>query len=356
MTTIRGGEGEGNVVEPVADESGSQSVPNLAPRKEPDPLLHHLEKIKVLCPRFPLHFLRELRSKEWWYTGVYDPGSDVYISWYFIRVNLVDKFIMTVFDPQRAENDLPRVSQLCTIDHRQQAGDGLCLVARGKGLQTDYRLRQPRSWHFALQSPALSADVTIGQTIKGFTKFDSEMQDRYAILHYFQSRANGQVTVPDGSVYQLEDALVYQDHCYGRVPRKTGWHWIAVQNHHVALTVLVNYGANAQRYAQVWMSPATHSPRPDEWVRLEQNVSFEREAPADDAGGSWTVTSTDLDLVVEVRKVQHDRTKIPPLLGIIVNLSHTEAFVKVSGRVRIDGRWMHTGDLHGVLEQHQGRW
>ena len=48
-------------------------------------------RMAVLRPRFPLNFLREFRNKEWWYTGAYDPGTGVYVSWYFVRVNAVPK-------------------------------------------------------------------------------------------------------------------------------------------------------------------------------------------------------------------------------------------------------------------------
>ena len=36
--------------------------------------------------------------------------------------------------------------------------------------------------------------------------------------------------------------------------------------------------------------------------------------------------------------------------------THTEATITANGRVRVDGRWIDTGPMHGVMEQHGGRW
>jgi len=309
----------------------------------------------ILRPRSLLNIVREFRNKEWWYTGALDKRSAIYVSWYFVRVNAVDKLTMTIFDPTVAEASLPRVNQLCKLDPAA-SGPGLCLQGRGSdGLTASYRLTSAGHWDFVLRSKSLSANIHIEQTIPAFTKFDNEMRNRYAIIHYFQSRATGSVTVNGGREYLLADALTYHDHCYGRVPSRTGWHWIAVQNERVAVTVLINYGAYAQRFAQVWTSPETSSPRAREWIRLAQDVSFEREDP-DDPDGFWRITSADLDLHATPQQLVTDRTKFLPLLGGFVNLAHTEMFVKAQGRVRVDGVWIATGPMAGVMEDHHGRW
>jgi len=320
--------------------------------------MHSLEKMKILCPRLPLRFLSQWRYKEWWYTGIYDPKHDLYVSWYFVRVNLLDKFIMTVFDPQLPEEQFPRFSSSCSLDHHQDDSPGLDLRHSGGRWNVHYRLEQQGRWKFELESKELTADITIDKTIAPFTKFDNEMVDHYAVIHYFQSRANGRIEVPGGKSYQLTDALVYQDHCYGRVPSRTGWHWLAVQSPSIALASLVNYGAYAQRYSQVWINDEGRSQRANQWVRLEQSVSFEHE-DSENVKGRWLVTSTDLDLVVHPRRLVRDRTRIPPFFpGFLapVDLAHAEAFVEAEGKVRVDGRWMDTGPMHGVMEQHHGRW
>lgn len=351
----------------TGDDSGLPAALALRPpatKMAAPPSLHRLECMKVLLPRFPAKWFTEFFNKEWWYTGIYDPRADVYVSWYFIRVNFLNKLTMTVFDPKRGDPKANHISKYCYMG-AQSSLDGLDLKARGWNLKAAFRLQSPGRWRFDLTSKGLQARVEIDQRIAAFTKFDNELKERYAIIHYFQNRANGEI-VAGGRRYDLKDALVYQDHCYGRVPRNTGWHWIAVQSDHVALTVLVNYGPRAQRFAQIWMDTSMGSPRANEWVRLEQNVSFEQEdhrrganpKHGDQIDGAWRVTSTDLDLTIEPRPAQSvtDRTRLLPMLGVPVDLHHTESFVKVSGRVRVDGRWLRTGTLDGVMEQHHGTW
>src|SRR5437870_1971189 len=81
---------------PGLEAAPDPAAPATSSRTAQGAPLHDLERMKVLCPRWPLGFLREWRSKEWWYTGVYDRGSRVYVSWYFIRTNLIDSLILTV--------------------------------------------------------------------------------------------------------------------------------------------------------------------------------------------------------------------------------------------------------------------
>ena len=44
------------------------------------------------------------------------------------------------------------------------------------------------------------------------------------------------------------------------------------------------------------------------------------------------------------------------LVPFLIKIDHHECRVKAEGRVRIDGHWHETGPMHGVLEQHGGRW
>lgn len=150
----------------------------------------------------------------------------------------------------------------------------------------------------------------------------------------------------------------YFDHCYGRLPHPTAWHWIAVQNEEVALSILVNYGPEPQVYAQcLWVNRATaHNGR---WVRLDPMVAFEK--PDFDMGsgsfeGSWRITSTDVDLHMLCLQHVTDRTRIPPIVPLLARLDHTEVFVSVSGRIRVDGQWLETGEMRGVFEEHRGTW
>ncbi len=308
-----------------------------------------LDRMQVLNPRSLLGLLREFRNKEWWYTGVYDRAAGIYLSWYFVRANVIDRFVMTVFDDGQ-----PRVVKMGRLQ-RQAPGSAAGLEFRGRGCTISYRAGDVPPWRLQVQAPALSAEVTITPTRPAFTKFDNPFRNYYGLVHYFHGRGEGVVSVAQGKTYRFTDALVYQDHCYGRVPSRTGWHWIAVQNPAVAVTSLVNYGAYAQRYTQAWFagpaSPPGSAPRLDAWIRLDQNVSFERR-DRDDVMGGWSVSSPDLSLEVRPRQSVTDRTWLPPF----VSLKHTELFVEAEGQVRVDGRWVDTGLLHGVMEQHHGRW
>jgi len=98
-----------------------------------------LEKMQVLRRRYPLGFLRELRNKEWWYTGIHDPLSGVYVSWYFVRVNLVDQLTMTVFAPRLGDGALPRLQRYSLLD-REQPGAGLSLRGGGRGWKVSFQL------------------------------------------------------------------------------------------------------------------------------------------------------------------------------------------------------------------------
>jgi hypothetical protein len=319
--------------------------------------LHHLERMQVLTPPSPLNFLRRRRYKEWWYTGVYDPATRVYVSWYFIRAVVVDRLTVTVFDPSLGEDAaLPRLTTRCRLRELDPI-PGLCLEGRGPGLSASFRWSAPPEscWRFILGSRSLEADVRIEPTTPAFTKFDDELRSHHSIVHYFHGRGNGEVRVPGGPGYRLTNAQVYLDHCYGEVPAACGWHWIAVQDQRVGLAVLVNYGPYGQRFAQVWLAPGTGSPRDGRWVRLEQAASFER-TTRDDLRGPWMVTSADLEIEVRPRRMVTDRIKMPPLIGLLVDVTHTESVVEARGRVRVDGTWVDVGVLHGVMEQHSGHW
>ncbi len=309
-----------------------------------------LEEKQILRARTPSTLLREWDHKEWWYTGVYDPRAGVYVSWYFIRVNLLDEFTLTVFDGSPTPT---RISKRMWLDRAQPPG-ALSLRHKGRGLAVAYHGDARDRWRFELDAPGARADVTLRATTPPFTKFDNEFVQQYSLLHFCHGRASGTVEA-GGRTHRLDDALVYYDHCFGRVPSQTGWHWLAVQNERAALVSLMNYGPNPQRYTQAWLSPEVASPRSGTWIRLEQDVSFEK-LPAAREGASWQVTSAEMDVAVEWLGHVETRTRIPPLPVAVVDVRHVEAFVRARGTVRVDGTWVDLGAMHGVMEEHHGRW
>jgi hypothetical protein len=295
----------------------------------------------------------EVRKKEWWYTGVWDPDHRIYVSWYFVRVNFVDEIGVTVFDP--AVGPPAHFEKRLWLDPVQPP-DELSLVWDKGRTWARYTGSADKTWHFDFSAGDLRVDLQIAPTTSPFTKFDNTLSKNYGLLHFFHNRVAGLVSV-GGRSYRLENALGYYDHCFGRVPRQSGWHWLAVQNRDVALASLVNYGPYAQRYSQVWLGggPPELAGR---WIRLEQSVSFENPRTTE-LEGSWRLTSTDLDLSIDVlpKQLVTSIRHIPPLTRFIVDLQHTEMFVRASGRVRVDRRWLPLEEpLYGVMEQHHGKW
>lgn len=323
----------------------------------------HLEERKILLNRASIRGLwKGWRDKEWWYTGLFDPQSQVYVSWYFLRVNVADAFVFSVFDPSQPGPEHlvkqifylkrpPESSREQTYLVRDRCGFSVSYTGRGDG--------PGAGWSFHLKSKAIQAEIRIDPRKPAFTKFDNAVQDNYGLLNFFGASASGKVQA-GGRTYELNSAVAYYDHCFGRIPEQTGWHWIAVQGNKFSLDSLINYGAYAQCYTQAWHS-IEGVPRPEQWVRLEQAVSFENSVSFDDKEylswkKPWRLTSTDLDLNIEILQHKTDLTRVPLFIPFLVKLHHTEAFVRVSGKARIDGMWTQTGDMFGVLEQHYGRW
>lgn len=308
----------------------------------------HLETPQVLRSRW--HVLREWRSKEWWYTGVSDARHGAYFSWYFTRVNLLDEFAFTAFDP--AVGEPQHFSQRTLLPLSPE--EGLSLRYQGRRFEVSYEGAAERGWDFRFQSQGFDVRLHIQPTLRMFTKFDRHRRERYGLLHFFHNRASGTVRTP-ARTYEVQDALCYYDHCFGCVPRATGWHWLAVQNEDAALSTLVNDGACPQCYTQVYFKRNADGHRLEQWIRLDQDVSFEQ--PLDDPlDAPWEVTSPDLELTVTPNQAFTLRERLPPLVPFFVNLDHAELFVTARGRVRVDGRWFDVDGLHGVMEQHFGRW
>lgn len=313
-----------------------------------------LEEAQVLRSRNPFRVLfKEWRNKEWWYSGTYDPQSGAYFSWYVVRVNFVDQITVTLFDPKIGKP----IQEVRRLWLKKIGGDdGLWLEAKG----FCYRGNPKDGWSLKIDMPKLKADLQIANTIEPFTKFDNEILQDYGLLHFFHNQATGTVSAQDkgqGHSYELEKTWVYYDHCFGRVPTQTGWHWLAVQNDDIALASLVNYGPRAQTYTQGFFKAQTQSPRTEQWVRLEQSVSFERlDWGRDDFKKPWRITSSDLDLQVELLMAKTDIQRILPIIGYPVAVNHTEVFGCAQGKIRVDGTWLDSGKMYGVMEEHYGRW
>jgi len=308
------------------------------------------EEHKVLLEQ-RWNVLRHRGKKEWWYTGVYDAECGCYLGFSLIRTALIDSFHAVFFDP--AARDVAECSWKGYISRDNPPGQ-LCLVAQGKEFSLDYRGRGELGWICHLQAPGFACDLRIRPQCPPFTKFDNMFDHEYSLLHYFGNQVEGFVQA-HGREYRFRNALGYYDHCFGKVPARSRWHWIAVQNHEFALASLMNYGATAQCYTQAFSRSGAPRSACDRWIRLDQDVSFEYK-PDERWQTPWHITSPDMDLELHVLQRCMTRERIPPLFPFLISIDHEECFVKVRGKVRIDGNWQHTGELHGVLEEHHGHW
>ncbi|MCX7921144.1 MAG: DUF2804 family protein [Clostridia bacterium] len=309
----------------------------------------YLEEKKMLIPRRNL--LQQWNDKEWWYTGVYDSDLNIYLGFSFARVNVTDHFSIVLFDGNKS-NTVSFEKNLFLDSYQEK--DRLCLNYHSKNLDIEYNGDEKNGWKFKFRSKDFSVNLDIKPTIPYFTKFDNNFKYKYNLLHFFHNDVTGIIETKQGT-YHIKQGLGYYDHCFGTVPGRTGWHWIAVQNKDTALATLVNYGAYPQRYTQIFSKNNNKGIGLNKWIRLEQEVSFEYD-PQRKFDSDWKVTSKDMELVVTQLGHACKMTKIPSILPIFINLVHYEFFVKVSGRVFVEGEWIEINDLYGTMEEHYGRW
>jgi len=291
------------------------------------------------------------KEKEWWYTGISDPDNNIFLGFSVIRVMFMDSISVTLFDPERDE--ALEVSWKGFLDKEIPPGQ-LYLKAHNKKISFSYTGSEEEGWHFSFQSPELSADLAIQKSIPHFTKFDNYFVDDYMLLHYFMNRVNGSIQTKE-KTYTVNTAQGYLDHCAGTVPGKTKWHWIAVQNKNCALASLMNYGVYPQCYTQSYFAGAAPEAALNRWIRLDQDVSFES-YHKDRFNKSWRISSPDMFLKCKIIQTSLEHERIPPLIPFLVKLDHYQCSVEIEGCIRVDGSWIETGPMHGVLEEHYGNW
>jgi hypothetical protein len=322
------------------------------------------EKKVLLAGRF--NPFRSAETKEWWYTGVSDRKNGVYFGFSVIRLMMLDSITVSIFDPASGK-PIQHIWKGFTDSARP---DGqLSLKAKGKNFSFSYTGSAETGWVAEIDSPEISARLEIKPRIPSFTKDDDNFRQRYTLLHFFQNVVNGEIRA-GGKTLKVENALAYYDHCFGKVPRESKWHWIALQSERCAIASLVNYGEFAQRYTQAYFAGNVPTKAADRWIRLDQNVSFEYPASGaanpgadsdiDDSaarfGVPWRVTSPDMNLELEFIMRSAEKERIPPLIPFIIKIDHVQCFVRARGSIRVDGSWVETGDLYGVFEEHHGVW
>lgn len=290
---------------------------------------------------------RAPRAKEWWYVGWFDQTRSVYVSFHVLRLPAVDNVALTVFDLDVDQPVARRRKLLLTVPAHRDRTELLAHFSTG---HVRYEGASEAGWRLQVADRGLVADIVIDVRSPPFTKQENQFVHHYSMVSTMHARVSGTVTA-EGRAYAFEDALGYADHCFGAVPRRTGWHWLAVQNADVALVSLLNYGAYGQRYSQLLH---TGQDGVQQWDRLCQDVSFEY--PPLKSGNQWRLTSRDVDVTIDLLRTVGIRERLPPLVPCWVNLVHDESFVRANGRIRTDQGWLALDDAYGVLEEHHGTW
>ena len=299
-----------------------------------------MDELRVLqCRRHPL---RQWREKEWWFSYCFDKTRQIYLSWSFLRAYYSDHFGLMFVDLKTRKRWA--FSRLMFLDGLRE-GVPIALSKAQSQFEVSFGLTGANR-SFRVSENRFNVDLSIGPSAApAFVRRENQFTNQYRLVHTVQHPVVGNVAV-DGAHYDLHTKWSYFDHCSGLVPRLTSWHWLAVQRDEASLIVLVNYGERSQRYAQIL--------RNGRWVRLDQNATFECQDARN--AESWRVTSTDLDITVDVLESNAAVTKVPRAFPLIVNLRHVEFVVRVDGIVRLNGRWEDLHRHYGVMEEHHGIW
>ena len=112
------------------------------------------------------------------------------MSWYFIRVNVIDEFAFTLFDPSLPEP--LHFSKKLWLD----AGgvpNATRLVGKAPGFRVCYEGSAASGWTFSFEGGGIKANFKLEATTAPFTKFDNELVRDYGLVHFFHITVNGTV-------------------------------------------------------------------------------------------------------------------------------------------------------------------
>lgn len=331
---------------------------------------------KVITNR--LHFIKSFNEKEWWYSGIQfqipdeeNPGKTktAFIGISEIRSVFIDSTAIVYFDGKNAypqkKNCKDKLLAGYYLKKNLKKTDGHSLVVDSKKLKFNYyeidndpvnkgyKLEFKTSGLKKYNGGDLEVDIVLKQKLPVFEKYDDYFENYYGLTNHFLKIESGKI-VMNGKEYNLDgqENYMYQDHCYGDVPRHTKWHWAAVWNNDRLLDVLTNYGVYPQNYTQILLSEQKQN-----WVRLNQDVSFENSDRPNRFNNQWKITSTQLDLNMELMGTALEREAIPfSWWPFFIDIYHYQCFARVWGKVLVNGNWIETGDMFGVFEEHHGKW
>ena len=277
------------------------------------------------------------REKEWWFGYLHDTEARLYLSWSCVRTYLMERFRCWVLDLETGESE---VLDRPLFFRQEGDGEALDLSAGGRGAMR-YAAIGEGDMSLCVDGPGWDLGLMFLPSRVPFTRAEDQFRAWYGLRAHFHNTVVGTVTIGDRTRV-LSTRRCYTDHCWGRVPAATGWHWLAAQDGHVAFDSLVNYGPYGQRYTQVFLD--------GRWHVLPDNVTFDVDRT--DPDRPWRLVSPDVELEARALHSHRDHVRVP----VLVNLRHDEHVMQVEGRVRVEGAWRDVGTLTGVAEQHHGRW
>lgn len=283
------------------------------------------------------------REKEWWFSYAFDSRTRIYLGWFVFRTYLTDHINLICFDLDSGQSyHFERHIMLAP----EGSESGLDLRFSNRLIAFSYKGSPDGRRHFEFRGEGWNIDLaTVPGKLQSFTRRDDLFVNRYRLIHRFGDRVRGFLTVGDRR-FDINTDVTYYDHCAGRLPRTTSWHWLAVTGRAGSLTTLVNYGTHPQCYTQFNDGRS--------WIRLSPAVSFDYDRLS--ITEPWRITSTELDLVIHPLAVNEKVTHIPPFIPFLLKTVHHEMPVRAEGRILTDGRWRAVKDLLGVLERHDGTW
>lgn len=328
--------------------------------------MKNLLENKVIKNRF--HFIKSFNEKEWWYTGIQFDGCFIGISQ--IRSIFIDSTAVVFFD---GKNSYPKPKKSKNkflagyyLKKNLKKTDEHSLVVESKNLsykyyeinndpkKNGYKLEFKTSGLKNFNGGDIEVDLILKIKNPVFEKYDDYFENYYGLINHFLFIEKGIIKL-NGKEFKIsakDKKYIYQDHCFGNVPRKTKWNWAAVWNKKLYLDVLTNYGVYPQNYCEV-LIPS----KKEDWFRLNQDVSFEYYDRENKFEKQWKITSTNLDLTMEFLGTALEREAIPfSWCPFFINLFHYQCFARVWGKVYVDGKWIETGDMFGVFETHHGKW
>ncbi len=295
-----------------------------------------LEEIpKVLDARWRLP--EAFSEKEWWFGYLHAPDTGVYLSWSCVRTWYMERFRCWFVD---LDGEQTEIIDRPLFFERPREGDRMDLRAGGTP-SVRYGAEGQNGLRLRIEGGKWDVDLALTPSPRPFARTEDQFEAWYGVRAHFHNRARGIVRVGEHT-RGIDTVRCYTDHCWGRVPSRTGWHWLAAQDERVAIDSLVNYGPYGQRYTQVFVD--------GRWHVLPDDVVFDVDRR--DSRRPWRVLSPDVELEARPLRVHRDHVRVP----VLVDLHHDEHVVEVTGRVRVDGRWVDVGRLVGVTEQHHGTW